>query len=156
MLYRLPHEPLACTCPRDMASDTFSSMIFQTRKMQVHNMETLAQRRSDLHHSRYTLRNSHPCICLQRKRPPQRHQPSLPLQSQRAGKRFALTCSGSTQRDTNGKCSLQKTCQLGTESQTCDCQRLDSHLELARMLLSLACQNTGLRHILHTLKHLRP
>eukprot|EP00949_MAST-11_sp_MAST-11-sp1_P001991 g1991.t1 len=43
----------------DTASDTFSSMILQTRKMQVHSISTLVQRRTYLLHSQRTLRHSH-------------------------------------------------------------------------------------------------
>ena len=155
MLHKVHRECLACTCPRDTASDMSSPMKLQSRKMQLHKMETLALWRTDLHRSQCILRHSHPCIYLQHRLPPQRHLPSPPLQSQQACKRFALTYSDSTQLDTSGKYSLQKTSRRGTESQMYDCQRLDFHLERACMLLSLACQNTDLRDILHTLKHQR-
>ena len=156
MLCKFHQECPACTCPGDTASDTFSPMKLQIRKMQLHNMWTLASWRIDLHHSQCTLRHSHPCIYLQHRLPPQRHLPSPPLQSQQACKRFALTYSGSIQPDTNDKYCLQKTSRRGTESQMYDCQRLDFHVELACMSLSPACQNTDLRDIVHTLKHQRP
>ena len=156
MLCNLHHECPACTCPGDTASDMFSPMKLQIRKMQLYNMWTLASWRTDLHHSQCTLRHSHPCTSLQHKHPPQKNLPSLLLLSQRVGKRFALTHPDSTRPDTNGKYSLQRTCRRGTESQMCDRWRLDFHLELACMLMSLACQNTDLRDIFHTLKHQRP
>ena len=156
MLCKFHQECPACTCPGDTASDTFSPMKLQIRKMQLHNMWTLASWRIDLHHSQCTLRHSHPCIYLQHRLPPQRHLPSPPLQSQQACKRFALTYSDSILLDTNGKYSLQKTSRRGTESQMYDCQRLDFHVELACMSLSPACQNTDLRDIVHTLKHQHP